>query len=214
MKVVDVKTIRFAPLVQSFGRPRAKTLWSDPKSDRDLQKAIKENRLLTIVQHNVGTKTDYGLIGFFPEEKGPFLIFPKALGYAAGSKVVGLKWDLIEEPAPPDPVDWRSLQRAQTRPNRRNHMPGEETNPPPFRPKNGKVAESGIPRPAPAPVPEAPKLKRFHVTIEVTARQQIETQVEGHTKTEARKNALAMPLHLDWKEVKTGRVVKAVKAAP
>jgi hypothetical protein len=44
------KTLRFGDLVRNSGRPETIALWTDPKKDRTLTRAIKENRVLTVIQ--------------------------------------------------------------------------------------------------------------------------------------------------------------------
>jgi hypothetical protein len=53
---------------------------------------------MTVHQENVGTKTDYGEIGFVEGVQGSFLIFPKSLKRYEGKRVVGVKYDLLKEP--------------------------------------------------------------------------------------------------------------------
>ena len=93
------KTVRFAELLKYAGTPRQITLWADPKHDREFTRAVREKRIVTLVQHNVGTKKDYGLIGFKPQPLTVFLLFPKPIPFPAGSKVVGVKYELLEEEA-------------------------------------------------------------------------------------------------------------------
>lgn len=44
------KEVRFAQLVAASGRPQTLTLWTDPKKNPQFMKAVKENRVVTIVQ--------------------------------------------------------------------------------------------------------------------------------------------------------------------
>jgi len=43
------KTVRFGDLVRESGRPEVVTLRVDPKKDPSFSKAIKENRVLTVL---------------------------------------------------------------------------------------------------------------------------------------------------------------------
>jgi hypothetical protein len=56
-------TVRFIELVKQCGQPVTMTLWTKPEANPALQKAIKENRVLTIGQAK-GAKKDFGTIGF------------------------------------------------------------------------------------------------------------------------------------------------------
>jgi hypothetical protein len=42
--------MRFADLVQDSGRPQAVTLWTKPQENPALTKAIKQGRVLTVIQ--------------------------------------------------------------------------------------------------------------------------------------------------------------------
>jgi hypothetical protein len=95
------KTVRFTQLVQEAGRPELKLLWGSPDQDRDFQRAVKSDRVLTIHQENVGTKKDFGLVGFSSEGHAQYLVFPKPLKRYAGRRVVGIKYDIFDTPTMP-----------------------------------------------------------------------------------------------------------------
>jgi hypothetical protein len=103
-------TIRFSELVKKSGQPQSITLWSDPKRDPSFQKAIKQNRVLTVKQETVGNKKDVGAIGFRREQNVSYLIFPKSLP-KTDSRIVGIKYGLLENPKPKDPVSKGSSVR-------------------------------------------------------------------------------------------------------
>ena len=48
MKLLKVKTVRFAEVVEKAGRPETYTLWQKPAGDRHLQSQIKNNRVMTV----------------------------------------------------------------------------------------------------------------------------------------------------------------------
>jgi hypothetical protein len=102
-------TQRFASLAKKFGGPYAATLWSDPKSDPDFSKAIKQNRVVTIVSENVGSRKDYGKIGYHPGANASFLIFPKTLPKDDDSRIVGIQYDVLA----PEPVRGRAIKPAK-----------------------------------------------------------------------------------------------------
>jgi len=185
MKVVPVRSVRFAKLVESYGHPSSKTLWVDPQSDPELKKAVKQNRVLTVAQSNTGTKKDIGLIGFFPEKRGAFLLFPKELAYSPGTKVIGIKWDMIVEAAPQDPVNWKRLSQKAAKPSLKAAAP-------PAVPDPVKPAQKRASTPAPKP------LLNFQVVLEISARQEIAAQVEADTPKEARSKAAALEPVPNW----------------
>jgi hypothetical protein len=106
--------IRFSKLVEHSGEPEVVTLWVSPETDSSFQKAIRENRVLTVQQKNVGIKKDVGVIGFEKRKSASYLVFPKALAHAPGIKVVGIKYDLISSPPPKDPI--RIAEPARRKP--------------------------------------------------------------------------------------------------
>jgi hypothetical protein len=91
------QSIRFSELVKTSGQPHAATLWTDPKQDSEFQKAIKKNRVLSVKQETVGTKKDFGMVGFRREKNVSYLIFPKSLP-KTDSRVIGIKYDLLDQP--------------------------------------------------------------------------------------------------------------------
>ena len=91
---------RFAAVVQKAGKPELLTLWEEPQKDPTLRKAVKENRLLTVKQENVGTKKDFGMVGFEEESPASYLVFPKSLKEFSGKRIVGIKYDLIAPSKP------------------------------------------------------------------------------------------------------------------
>ncbi len=90
--------IRFSELVKTLGPPVAETLWSKPKANGSFMKAVKENRVLTVVQKPTGTQKDFGTIGFDLQPSASYLVFPKPLPKVAGVRVVGIKYDAVEQP--------------------------------------------------------------------------------------------------------------------
>jgi hypothetical protein len=94
-----MKTVRFSQIVEKSGKPDAYILWTDPKKDTEFQRALKQNRVMTVHQETVGAKADYGTVGFDKKKTGELLLFPKSLKRFEGKKVVGVKYDLLEKPA-------------------------------------------------------------------------------------------------------------------
>src|SRR5688572_13228618 len=98
------KTVRFDALVQKSGEPEQVTLWTKPEDDRDFMKAVKSGRVVTLVQHNVGTKKDYGVVGFSRERNAAYLVFPKPLEPDEKTRVVGIKYQSIAAEKPKGPI--------------------------------------------------------------------------------------------------------------
>ena len=95
-----MKTARFTELVQKAGAPKNYLLWIPPNQDPVFQRAVKEQRILTIHQENVGTKKDYGMVGFHEEPTAQFLVFPKSLKAYVDRRVVGINYDLLAQETP------------------------------------------------------------------------------------------------------------------
>lgn len=95
-----MKTVRFTELVKASGQPEAYTLWTAPKKDRAFQALLKAHRVLSVHQETVGTKADYGEVGYHEDRKAQILVFPKSIKRFAGKKVVGVKYDLLKQPPP------------------------------------------------------------------------------------------------------------------
>ncbi|WP_395747414.1 hypothetical protein [Prosthecobacter sp.] len=97
-----MKTVRFSQLVAKCGRPETHLILTDPKKDGELQAAVKEQRVLTLMEATVGTKSDWGETGFHPGIHRQYLLFPKSLKAYSGRAVVGIKYEMLgdEEGAP------------------------------------------------------------------------------------------------------------------
>jgi hypothetical protein len=101
------KNLRFVKLVEQSGNPETIELWEDPGKIPALQKAIKENRILTISHAPTGSKKEFGLVGFHQQPKATYLIFPTKLPKTSDdTTVIGIRYDLLKEsePARPKPV--------------------------------------------------------------------------------------------------------------
>ena len=93
-----MKTVRFTEIVERSGRPHVHTLWVAPEKDPALARARKTHRVMTIEQGR--GKTDTARVGYDPDrdQTSQILIFPKSLRAFEGARVVGIKFDLIEQP--------------------------------------------------------------------------------------------------------------------
>ena len=93
--VKKTKTVRFDALVKEAGRPEQVTLWTKPEDNRDFMKAVKGGRVVTVIQQNVGTRKDRGVVGFVTAKNAAYLVFPKRIGATTDSRVVGIKYDRV-----------------------------------------------------------------------------------------------------------------------
>lgn len=201
MEVKPLKTVRFTKVVEESGQPEPVTLWTAPEEDRDFARAMREGRVLTVVQRNQGTKADYGLVGFFQEPLAAFLVFPKKLPHEAGTKVVGIKYEQLAESKPKGPVHKPKpegppgvrMQESVT-PQGEKAPEGRAkaeriaaAHPEPEQPKAKKPEPAPVPTPPrpPPPPPPPPKLYRFRGAIEITLKQVIPVEVEATTAKEA-----------------------------
>ncbi|MEP7015161.1 MAG: hypothetical protein ABI925_06960 [Verrucomicrobiota bacterium] len=94
MKLLNVKTTRFAQVVETCGKPEAHTLWQKPAQDRHLQSEIKNNRVMTIQAGDTGS--EFGVVGFKPGASARYLIFPKSLKRFENNRIVGIKWEVVK----------------------------------------------------------------------------------------------------------------------
>jgi hypothetical protein len=94
-------TVRFSRIVEAAGRPVVHVLWIDPDKDPVLKKAIDAERVMTVHQGVTNAKADYGSVGFQKGVAGQILIFPKSLKRFAGTRVTGVKYDLLDSSTMP-----------------------------------------------------------------------------------------------------------------
>ena len=94
MKLLKVKTARFAQVVEKAGKPEVYTLWQKPSQDRHLQSEIKNNRVMTIQRSDTGS--EFGIVGFKEHKGASYLIFPKSLKRIENERIVGINWDLVK----------------------------------------------------------------------------------------------------------------------
>jgi hypothetical protein len=94
MKLLKVKTVRFADIVDAAGEPEPYTLWQKPTADRHFQSAVKTHRVMTVQSSESGTS--FGLVGFKQSKTATYLVFPKPLKRFENQRVVGIKWDLLK----------------------------------------------------------------------------------------------------------------------
>lgn len=93
--MVETKKLRFGDLVRESGRPQPVTLWTKPEKNRAFTLAIKQNRVLTVISEP--GKRDYGVIGFKPNARGSYFVFPRKLPRAIETRVIGINYQLVDQ---------------------------------------------------------------------------------------------------------------------
>jgi hypothetical protein len=192
------KQIRFTQLVKASGQPHPATLWvADANKDPEFKKAIAENRILTIHHVNVGNKKESGEIGFQTGGAAGYLIFPKSLPMVEGTRVIGLKFDMLAEVPVKDPVKVTpSKLKPKTEPVKILKFPAtekteaEQSKPAGAEEKKAEpkleVKKHELKKDAPKPKP----LSRFKITVEYTATATREFEVQARNAAEAIQSAL------------------------
>lgn len=94
MKMLEVKTVRFAAVVERCGTPEVYTLWQKPEMDRRFQTLQKNHRVMTIQPSETGT--EFGVAEFCKRKGARYLAFPKSLKRFENHRIVGIKWDLVQ----------------------------------------------------------------------------------------------------------------------
>ena len=95
MKLLKVKTARFAQVLEKARKPDVYTLWQKPAQDRHLQSQIKNNRVMTIQESEAGA--EFGIVGFKERKGANYLVFPKSLKRFENKRIVGINWDLVNQ---------------------------------------------------------------------------------------------------------------------
>ena len=110
-----MQTARFAKVVAEAGKPVQHLRLVPLPKDTVLQKAERANRVLTIHQQTVGTKTDYGTVGLADDTSAQVLIFPHSLRSFEGKRIIGIDYSLFSEApalAPPKPKEQTPRHKA------------------------------------------------------------------------------------------------------
>ncbi len=95
VKLLKTKSTRFAFVVETAGKPEVFTLWQDPKHDRPFQSMIRNHRVMTLLKSPTGT--EFGQTAFKNTKGATYLIFPKSLKPFENHRIVGIKWDQVQE---------------------------------------------------------------------------------------------------------------------
>lgn len=94
MKLLKIKTARFADVVDRCGTPEVYTLWQKPAADRHFQSLLKNDRVMTV--RTGGETADFGEVGYHASKTATYLAFPKSLRRFEGKRIIGIKWDLLQ----------------------------------------------------------------------------------------------------------------------
>lgn len=111
-----MSTVRFSKVIEACGKPDFHLLLIDPAKDKTLQAAIKSDRVMTVYQQS--GETDHGIVGFEQGRSRQFLVFPKPLKAFQGQRIVGIKYELLEDvPTPkPEPATKEAAKPATEQP--------------------------------------------------------------------------------------------------
>lgn len=147
--------MRFAEVVKNCGRPESYVLLTDPAKDKELQVALKAQKVMTVFQASRDGKADHGEVGLEAGLGRQFLVFPQSLRAFTGRPVIGIKYDLLQSAEPAKSA--LPPAKAQTPANARKprESPGaarervEPEKPKPAAPVVLKRAEPAVPEPAP-----------------------------------------------------------------
>jgi hypothetical protein len=150
---IPAKTARFSEVVARSGTPEIHLTWTKPASDRVLQTALKQSRVLTVHQQAGGAKKDFGVVGLEPAPGTQFLIFPRSLRRFAGRRVVGINYELLGE-----------TLSLGTKPAATTNLKGKGEGRPHRQPKKTARAEKPVPskrktKTEPAPIPFEPEVE-------------------------------------------------------
>ncbi len=106
-----MSTVRFTKLVAAAGRPETALVFENPQENPALNRAAREQRVLTVLRENIGAKAARGQVGLVPGRNTTYLVFPRSLKAFEGQTVIGIKFDLLQEEQglrpkhkPPKPV--------------------------------------------------------------------------------------------------------------
>ena len=203
------KTVRFEALVKSSGQPEQVVLWTKPGDDGNFMKAVKQNRVATVIQPNVGSKKDFGVAGFELKKNAAYLVFPKPLSVQTGTKIIGIKYERLAESEPRG-----ALFKAKRKPSpgipmreKRSYTLALETAAGSEGDATTRIAK------APKAKQEQPRLFTFSASVVLTATQSTDIAVQAASTHAAEKliRAQAEKLQLDPASAKIVRKIGKAK---
>ena len=127
-----MKTVRFSDIVKRSGQPESYTLWVAPNKDAEFRRALKAHRVMTVHQETVGTKSDYGTVGFTGDKSASLLIFPKSLTSFEGKRVVGIKYELLKAAPREAPSKQKRSREPRKKPRPKRTKQPQDSNIIPF----------------------------------------------------------------------------------
>jgi len=190
---LPAKTARFSRIVEQAGHPEPYTLWQDPAKDPEFQKALRADRVMTVIRQPASSKSDVAVVGFLNRPGALFLLFPQSLKPFEDHKIIGLKYDLLTQPKPKGklikPEDIKPPRPRPIVPPAPAPEPSRKTHPSRTAPSHTAVAAHPA---APAKSEKKPKPSpRFVVTVTLTSTVEKSIEVEAKNKQAAKKLSLA-----------------------
>lgn len=206
------KTVRFAAVVKSCGLPEPVSLWVAPERDLDFMKAVKQGRVMTVIQGEHG-KADYGVVGFSPSKHGTYLKFLKSLAQFNSSRITGVKYDLVSTPGPVGKLV-SSADLPQERSDRTYDPLQEKVEGPSvlLERKTPEVRTALRPEQVPdkaAVVATSRQVPRFSAIVRFTAT--VEVEVEANSKRQAAEQAPKVAKIPDFRGSTVTRKVVSVR---
>lgn len=162
-------TVRFSVVVGSCGAPEVYLPLSDPKHDKGFMRAVKDQRVVTLKQEPTGTKKDFGTVGFLEERYVTYLVFPKSLKDFAEKRIVGIKYDELQQASIATPAEG-AARKAVAKPKMK--------------------VERRERKPLPPPPPPKPKPRLYEARVRLTAVIEVDVPVRALDEREARDKVL------------------------
>jgi hypothetical protein len=97
-----MKTVRFSKVVGKSGKPEVYLLMSE--TDPVFHKALEAEKILSLSKDAHGSGPEFGTVGYDQKRHGQLLLFPKSLKAFADTKVVGIKYELLEKSSSDSPA--------------------------------------------------------------------------------------------------------------
>lgn len=91
--MVEVKTARFAVVIEKCGAPEVYTLWQKPSADRVFRSLVEKHRIMTVLKTEAGS--DFGIAEFCERKGAIYLAFPKSLKRFTNRRIVGIDWSAV-----------------------------------------------------------------------------------------------------------------------
>lgn len=97
LKVIPTKTARFTQLVQRAGKPSVHLSFAPPAKDPELQKLLKQDRVMSVHRGGRAGGADFGVVGLREEKGSQIWVFPKSLRAFTNRRIVGINYDLLDQ---------------------------------------------------------------------------------------------------------------------